>query len=44
MGDETRVTLAGRGVRMAMAAGLALAALPGAARAQSFGNDEQSCV
>jgi hypothetical protein len=45
MGDETKVTRAGRGVRLAMAAGLGLATLlPGAARAQSFGNDEQSCV
>lgn len=45
MGDETRVTRAGRGVRMTLATGLALATLlPGAARAQSFGNDEQSCV
>ncbi len=45
MGDETRVTRARRGVRLAMAAGLAVATLlPGAARAQSFGNDEQSCV
>lgn len=45
MGDETRVTRAGRGVRLAVAAGLAVATLlPGVARAQSFGNDEQSCV
>lgn len=45
MGDETKVTRARRGVRLAMAAGLAAATLlPGAARAQSFGNDEQSCV
>lgn len=45
MGDETKVTRVGRGVRIALAAGLAVATLlPGAARAQSFGNDEQSCV
>lgn len=45
MGDGKTVTRAGRGVRMTLATGLALATLlPGAARAQSFGNDEQSCV
>lgn len=42
---ETKRNRAGRGVQMALAASLGLAALlPGAARAQSFGNDEQSCV
>ncbi len=45
MGDGKNVPRAGRGVRMTLATGLALATLlPGAARAQSFGNDEQSCV
>lgn len=45
MGDGKIVTRAGRTVRMTLAAGLAVATLlPGVARAQSFGNDEQSCV